>query len=133
MTAGVALGSFDMFHVGHLSAIRQAQAEVDSLVLAVADDALVLARRGGAPMVPVAERCEVLDAFFPDLSIDVVADDRLAELVSRFDPDVVFVCGPEASLASADGRPSFTTVRYEPTTSESLLATLEPEILWSPR
>ena len=62
-TRGVALGSFDMFHVGHLRALRRASQMTRHLTVAVADDALVEARCGGAPLVPLAHRVEVLGGF----------------------------------------------------------------------
>lgn len=126
---GLALSSFDMFHVGHLSALRQARAEVDRLVIAVASDELVRERVGRSPKVAEDERVEVLTAFFPDETIEVVSVDDADTLTALFGAEVELVCLPEGT----DPPPGATRLRYEMTTSPSLRETLEPEILWALR
>lgn len=131
---GIALGSFDMFHVGHLAAIRRARAAVDRIVLAVADDDLVRSVRGSDAVVSCAERVEVLEAFFPDAVIAVVADTDVSDLVARHEVDVVFVCGPSGDAPQqVRAAPSVVALPFETTSSVSLQLTLEPEILWTPR
>lgn len=132
-TSGLALSSFDMFHVGHLSAIRQALEAIDDLVLVVADDQLVRARRGSEPWVAATERVEVLAAFFPSLAVESTATDDGDALIGRFGVDVVFVSVPPATaVPAAVSSAVVRAVAYEMTTSRSLRANLEPEILWVP-
>ena len=131
---GIALGSFDMFHVGHLAAIRRAREAVDRIVLAVADDDLVRSVRGTDPVVAVAERVEVLEAFFPDAVIEVVADTDVSDLVARHEVGVAFVCCPSGGVPErVRSAPSVVALPFETTSSVSLQLTLEPEILWTPR
>lgn len=128
----LALGSFDMFHVGHLHALRRGVAESGSLVIGVADDALVLARCGREPRVSQAERVEVLTAFFPDEDIRVVSTDG-CELAERVGADTVYVCVPPDDLGdvpSGVGMPTVVALPYHTTDSPSLRSTLESEVLW---
>lgn len=126
---GVAFGSFDMFHVGHLRAIRAALAYGDPLVLAVASDATVAARTGRPPKVAESERAEVLRAFFPDLRVEIVEDD--GALGERFGTTVRYVCVPAGTTLPSADLP-LVELPYDTTTSESLLATLEADVLWPP-
>jgi hypothetical protein len=52
--------SFDLFNVAHLDLIAAANARCDRLVLGVLDDAEVLLRTGRPPVVPLAERLEIV-------------------------------------------------------------------------
>lgn len=56
-------GGFDLLHVGHLRSLVAAREEGDLLVVAVNTDASVRASKGaGRPVVPLAERMELLAA-----------------------------------------------------------------------
>lgn len=57
---GYTTGVFDMFHVGHLNLLRRARAGCDRLVVGVTTDELALARKGRAPVIPLAERMAIL-------------------------------------------------------------------------
>jgi glycerol-3-phosphate cytidylyltransferase len=57
---GLAVGVFDLFHVGHLRYLQFIRARCRTLVVVVAPDALVLAKKGHAPAVPEAERLEIV-------------------------------------------------------------------------
>ena len=59
---GYTTGVFDMFHVGHLNILRRARAECDHLIVGVTTDALSLSRKGKAPIIPQAERMEIVGA-----------------------------------------------------------------------
>jgi rfaE bifunctional protein nucleotidyltransferase chain/domain len=62
-TIALANGVFDLFHVGHLRYLQGAKAEADLLVVAVNSDASTRANKGpGRPIVPEAERAEILEA-----------------------------------------------------------------------
>src|SRR5438477_6611884 len=78
-TIAFANGCFDLLHVGHVRYLRGAAAEADRLVVAVNDDATVAALKGaGRPVMPAAERAEVLAAL---ASVDyvVVFGDRTVD------------------------------------------------------
>lgn len=59
---GYVPGVFDLFHVGHLNALRQARRLCDVLVAGVVSDAVCEATKGIRPTVPLAERIEIVDA-----------------------------------------------------------------------
>ncbi|MHC4972222.1 MAG: lipopolysaccharide kinase InaA family protein [Planctomycetota bacterium] len=56
-------GAFDLLHVGHVRALREARSLGDVLVVAINDDASVRKLKGeGRPVVPAAERAELVAA-----------------------------------------------------------------------
>lgn len=57
---GYAAGAFDLFHVGHLNLLAQARQRCDYLIAGVVSDELLLATKGRAPVVPLAERLEIV-------------------------------------------------------------------------
>ncbi|MEC5190375.1 MULTISPECIES: adenylyltransferase/cytidyltransferase family protein [unclassified Arthrobacter] len=57
---GYAAGAFDLFHVGHLNLLAQARQHCDHLIAGVVSDELLLATKGRAPVVPLAERLEIV-------------------------------------------------------------------------
>jgi rfaE bifunctional protein nucleotidyltransferase chain/domain len=62
-TIALANGVFDLFHVGHLRYLRGARSEADLLVVAVNSDASTRLNKGpGRPIVPEAERAEIVEA-----------------------------------------------------------------------
>ena len=79
-------GHFDLLHVGHLQAAR---AEADLLIVAVNDDASVRSLKGpGRPVVPAAERAELLAALAPVDFVVVFRGDSPADLLAEIRPDV---------------------------------------------
>ena len=82
-------GHFDLLHVGHLRYLRAARAEGDVLVVAINDDASVARLKGaGRPLVPAAERAELLAALEPVDFVVVFEGDSPAPLLARLRPDV---------------------------------------------
>ncbi len=82
-------GHFDLLHVGHLRYLRAARAEGDRLVVAVNDDASVRRLKGeGRPVVPAAERAELLAALEPVDFVVVFSGDSPAPLLAELRPDV---------------------------------------------
>lgn len=69
---GYAGGAFDLFHVGHLNILRHAKSHCDYLIAGVATDEMLEITKGRRPVVPLAERLEIVGA------IDVV-DRAVAE------------------------------------------------------
>lgn len=57
---GYAAGAFDLFHVGHLNLLRQAKSHCDFLIAGVVADEILLASKGRAPVIPLAERLEIV-------------------------------------------------------------------------
>ncbi|GAB3997627.1 adenylyltransferase/cytidyltransferase family protein [Nocardioides marmoraquaticus] len=57
---GYASGVFDMFHVGHLNILRRAAERCDRLVVGVGTDEYVEQLKGRLPVVPFAERLEIV-------------------------------------------------------------------------
>jgi cytidyltransferase-like protein len=88
----LSFGVFDVLHVGHLNILTNARAMGDSLVVAVQDDAGVLASKGQAPILTLSERMEQLRALpFVDSVIDY-SSGKGADAVAvcrRERPDIV--------------------------------------------
>jgi glycerol-3-phosphate cytidylyltransferase len=59
-TIGYAAGAWDLFHIGHLNILRHARASCDYLVAGVVDDETLELVRGRRPIVPTAERAEIV-------------------------------------------------------------------------
>jgi glycerol-3-phosphate cytidylyltransferase len=59
-TRGLAVGVFDLFHVGHLRYLQYARARCQTLVVTVTPDATVFARKKRLPAIPQAERLEIV-------------------------------------------------------------------------
>jgi len=82
-------GHFDLLHVGHLRYLRAARAEGDVLVVALNDDDSVARLKGpGRPVVPAAERAELLAALEPVDFVVVFHGDSPALLLAELQPDV---------------------------------------------
>jgi rfaE bifunctional protein nucleotidyltransferase chain/domain len=82
-------GHFDLLHVGHLRYLQAARAEADALVVAVNDDGSVARLKGaGRPVVPAAERAELLAALAPVDFVVIFEGDSPAPLLARLQPDV---------------------------------------------
>ncbi len=88
-TLAFANGHFDLLHVGHLRYLQAARAEADFLIVAVNDDASVRSLKGpGRPVVPAAERAELLAALAPVDFVVVFPGDSPATLLAEIRPDV---------------------------------------------
>jgi glycerol-3-phosphate cytidylyltransferase len=59
---GYAAGAFDLFHVGHLNILRRASERCDYLIAGVVSDELLLRSKGRTPVVPLAERLEIVSS-----------------------------------------------------------------------
>jgi len=82
-------GHFDLIHVGHLRYLRSARAEADALVVAINDDDSVERLKGpGRPVVPAAERAELLAGLEPVDFVVVFQGDSPAPLLAELQPDV---------------------------------------------
>lgn len=102
-------GHFDLVHVGHLRYLAAAKAEGDRLVVAINDDDSVARLKGaGRPIVPAAERAELLAALAPVDFVVVFPGDSPAPLLARLRPDV-HCKGPD--YGSPERVPEFEVVR----------------------
>lgn len=82
-------GHFDLLHVGHLRYLTAAREQGDALVVAINDDASVARLKGpGRPIVPAAERAELVAALAPVDFVVVFSGDSPAPLLARLRPDV---------------------------------------------
>jgi rfaE bifunctional protein nucleotidyltransferase chain/domain len=85
----LANGHFDLIHVGHLRYLQAARAEADALIVAINDDDSVARLKGpGRPVVPAAERAELLAALEPVDFVVVFHGDSPAPLLAELRPDV---------------------------------------------
>lgn len=112
-SVALANGCFDLLHVGHVRLLSAARREADILVVALNDDGSVRANKGtGRPLVPLAERMEVVAALAGIDYVTSFSEKTADALIRALRPDVL-VKGtdrdpetvPEAaSLAAHGGR-----------------------------
>ena len=76
---GYAPGVYDLFHVGHLNILKHAKDNCDRLIAGVVSDEMAAGAKGRPPMVPEAERLEIVR------HIDVVDDVHLETVPDKVD------------------------------------------------
>jgi len=82
-------GAFDLLHVGHVRALKEAKSKGDVLVVAVNGDASVRRLKGeGRPVVPAAERAELLAALACVDLVHVFEEDDVGVLLRLLRPHV---------------------------------------------
>lgn len=100
----LANGCFDLLHVGHIRYLRASAAEADRLIVAVNDDPTVTKLKGpGRPLVPAAERAEILAAFGCVDYVIIFADSTVERLLLLLRPDV-HCKGPDYTVDSVPER-----------------------------
>jgi D-beta-D-heptose 7-phosphate kinase/D-beta-D-heptose 1-phosphate adenosyltransferase len=83
-------GVFDLLHPGHIRYLRAARREGDVLVVGVNSDRSVRANKGAnRPLVPSAERAEVLAALDDVDAVVVFDEDTPHQTIARLQPDVL--------------------------------------------
>lgn len=84
---GYAPGAYDLFHIGHLNLLKHAKQHCDVLIAGVVSDEMLVLARGRRPVVPLAERLEIVShiSYVDQAYAEVLADklDTWSEL--RFD------------------------------------------------
>jgi rfaE bifunctional protein nucleotidyltransferase chain/domain len=82
-------GCFDLLHVGHIRGLQEARSLGDVLVVGVNSDASVRKLKGpGRPIVPEAERAEVLAALECVEYVVIFGEDTPREIIGRVQPDI---------------------------------------------
>ena len=85
----LANGVFDLLHVGHVRYLTAARALGDVLFVGVNGDAAVRRLKGpGRPLMPAAERVELLAALRPVDHVVLFEEDTADRLVALLRPDV---------------------------------------------
>jgi len=85
----LANGCFDLLHVGHVRYLRAARALGDVLLVALNSDAAVRRLKGpGRPLMPLAERAEMVGALAGVDAVVMFDDDRADGLIATLRPDV---------------------------------------------
>jgi D-beta-D-heptose 7-phosphate kinase/D-beta-D-heptose 1-phosphate adenosyltransferase len=103
---GMTNGCFDVIHLGHLTALEQARAQCDRLVIALNDDASVQALKGpGRPVNTLGNRMRLMSGLRPVDMVISFSGETAHEAVRIVRPDVYIKGGdysedtlPEAAL-----------------------------------
>lgn len=75
---GYAPGAFDLFHIGHLNLLRHAKEHCDYLIAGVVADEVLIKHKGVTPVVPLAERLEIIrHVRFVDAAIPALTNDKV--------------------------------------------------------
>lgn len=141
---GYVPGAYDLFHIGHLNILKRARGQCDHLIAGVVTDEVVATAKGHAPIVPLAERLEIVRGMdCVDEAVVDVSSDKLV-MWRRLGFDVLFKGDDwkgtekgdrlEADLGSVGVRVVF--FPYTAHTSSTALRQLisgqyPPEPLWS--
>lgn len=82
-------GHFDLLHVGHLRYLRDAAQQADVLVVGLNNDRSVASLKGeGRPVVPAAERAELVAALEPVDFVVIFDGDTPGPLLAELRPDI---------------------------------------------
>ena len=107
-TIVLANGCFDLIHVGHVRYLEAARREGDVLVVAINSDESVRRNKGeGRPLVPEAERAEVLAALRCVDYVTVFGETTADELIRALRPNV----HAKGTEWRADNVPELATVK----------------------
>ncbi len=83
-------GVFDLLHPGHVRYLHRARQEGDALLVGVNSDRSVGANKGPSrPLVPAAERAEILAALSDVDGVVIFDEDTPLSLITRLQPDVL--------------------------------------------
>jgi D-glycero-beta-D-manno-heptose 1-phosphate adenylyltransferase len=85
----LANGCFDVLHVGHIRYLAGARSEGDLLIVGVNSDAQVRKQKGdGRPILPAAQRAEIVAALESVNFVTVFDEPTVKELLLALKPDV---------------------------------------------
>ena len=75
---GYAAGAYDLFHIGHLNLLRHAKSACDYLIAGVVSDEMLEANKGITPVIPLAERLEIVGSVkYVDRAVAETVSDKL--------------------------------------------------------
>lgn len=91
---GYTVGSFDLFHIGHLNILKKAKENCDYLIVGLNSDETMLRCKNKLPVIPYEERKQILEAIkYVDEVIKVECqqkDTKADDWEIRLKADVVF-------------------------------------------
>ena len=87
-TMAFANGCFDLLHVGHVRYLQGAAQEADRLIVAVNDDAVAGGKGPGRPILPAAERAELVAALRGVDYVVIFPEPTVTPLLQLLQPDV---------------------------------------------
>jgi D-glycero-beta-D-manno-heptose 1-phosphate adenylyltransferase len=87
-TIAFANGIFDLLHVGHIRYLQAASQEADRLVVAVNGDRVAARKGAGRPILPAADRAELVAALRGVDYVVIFDDDTVERLLRLLKPDV---------------------------------------------
>jgi len=96
-------GCFDIIHIGHVRYLRQAKTLGDLLVIGLNSDASVSRLKPGRPVIPEAQRAEVLSSLAMVDYVTIFDEDTPYELIKSIRPDVLVKggdCAPQDIVGS---------------------------------
>lgn len=95
-------GCFDLLHIGHVRYLQEARALGDFLVLGLNNDASVhLLKGSGRPLVPEAERAEILAALACIDYVTIFGEATASTLVELLRP-AIYVKGADYAIVASD-------------------------------
>jgi D-glycero-beta-D-manno-heptose 1-phosphate adenylyltransferase len=87
-TIAFANGCFDLLHVGHVRYLQGAAQEADRLIVAVNDDVTAAQKGPGRPIMPAADRAELVAALRGVDYVVVFPEPTVTPLLMLLRPDV---------------------------------------------
>jgi D-glycero-beta-D-manno-heptose 1-phosphate adenylyltransferase len=87
-TIAFANGCFDLLHVGHVRYLQAAAREADRLIVAVNDDVTAARKGPGRPIMPAADRAELVAALRGVDYVVVFPEPTVTPLLLLLRPDV---------------------------------------------
>ena len=87
-TMAFANGCFDLLHVGHVRYLQGAAQEADRLIVAVNDDAVAGGKGPGRPILPAADRAELVAALGGVDYVVIFPEPTVTPLLQLLQPDV---------------------------------------------
>jgi D-glycero-beta-D-manno-heptose 1-phosphate adenylyltransferase len=88
LTFAFANGCFDLLHAGHLRYLQAAAAEADRLIVAVNDDGTAGTKGPGRPILPAADRAELVAALRGVDYVTIFPEPTVTPLLELLRPDV---------------------------------------------
>lgn len=90
MVIGYTSGVYDMFHIGHLTILKNAKAMCDRLVVGVTTDELAM-YKNKKPLIPYADRAEIVRAIQYVDAVVPQEDMNKVEMCEKLKASILFV------------------------------------------